>query len=287
MPALQATHAVSGLLSASVVPAAQGTHVRSLVRVGATVWKAPVLQGVDTDVQLAWFVEGWYETLMVHGVQMRSLVGVGGVETYEPAEQLARYEQIWLVTGIVEALNGVLAYCVDVQKLPEAWQTVCSKYIAVAFVMSLRIVPAKFDCSAALNAEQFALTISIVAEALTRHQRPSVPLTAGAGKSTHGAVAIGHGNERHALMSAIASYSEFLLLNSMIPVRGERYGARCQQLRAARTQTQAVGRVRGVHVLPRPAGQRPCVNQQCKPERGARRAQTSKQDSEQQHPRVH
>ena len=59
----------------------------------------------------------------------------------------------------------------------------------------------KFATSAPVYAEQLTPLVSIVAEALTRHQRPSVLLSAGAGRSTHGAVAMGHGNHRHALMS--------------------------------------------------------------------------------------
>ena len=51
--------------------------------------------------------------MSVHGVQIRSLVGEGGVETYEPTEQFEMYEQTWFVTGIAEALKGVLIYCKD------------------------------------------------------------------------------------------------------------------------------------------------------------------------------
>ena len=47
------------------------------------------------------------------------------------------------------------------------------------------------------------LLSSMVVVTLTRHMRPSVLLPAGAGRSLHGAVAIGHGNAMHAFMSDI------------------------------------------------------------------------------------
>ena len=67
-----------------------------------------------------------------HELQLRSLVVVAGTFTKVPWVQLERYAQTWFVTGIVDALYGVVANWYAVQMLPAGWHVVCKRYRVLA-----------------------------------------------------------------------------------------------------------------------------------------------------------